>query len=179
MLSALCVLFCFVFSLTSYLAWDRYNLPYFSDVKARAHMWEVTCPRSITWGHISFVSLWEPPSPPPTSCNCQQQSWKIRRLKQLSALQHLHQTKLEKPSIPSHECTIKTMWQKWKLFHHNISQFFLTKAKPPSWIHISQHLMHYASAYSRGPGNCQALVKGLWKCLFCKQMEPRPSTQSL
>lgn len=104
---------------------------------------------------------------------------KYRRLKQLSAPQHLHQTKLKKPSIPSHECTIKTMWQKWKLFHHNISQFFLTKAKPPSWIHISQHLMHYASAYSRGPGNCQSLVKGLWKCLFCKQMEPRPSTWAL
>jgi hypothetical protein len=104
---------------------------------------------------------------------------KYRHLKQLSARQHLHQTKLKKPSIPSHECTIKTMWQKWKLFHHNISQFFLTKAKPPSWIHIPQNLMHYASAYSRGPGNCQSLVKGLWKCLFCKQMEPRPSTWAL
>lgn len=131
----------------------------------------------ITWGHTSFVSTGEPPSL--LHVIVSNKVGKYRRLKQLSAPQHLHQTKLKKPSIPSHECTIKTMWQKWKLFHHNISQFFLTKAKPPSWIHISQHLMHYASAYSRGPGNCQSLVKDLWKCLFCKQTEPRPSTWAL
>lgn len=132
----------------------------------------------ITWGRASFVSTGEPPSLLRVIVSNKVGKYR-RRLKQLSAPQHLHQTKLKKPSIPSHECTIKTMWQKWKLFHHNISQFFLTKAKPPSWIHISQHLMHYASAYSRGPGNCQSLVKDLWKCLFWKQMEPRPSTWAL
>lgn len=83
--------------------------------------------------------------------------------------------KILKPSIPRHEWAIKTMCQKWKLFHHNFSQFFLTKAKQVSWIHISYNLIHYASGHSGSVGNYLSLVRAFESARLVNKPSPRSS----
>lgn len=84
--------------------------------------------------------------------------------------------KILNPSIPSHEWTTKTMCQKWKLFHHNFSQFFLTKAKQVSWIHIFYNLIHYVSGWSRSVGNYLSLVRAFENAERVTKPNPSSST---
>lgn len=83
--------------------------------------------------------------------------------------------KILKPSIPRHEWAMKTMCQKWKLFHHNFSQFFLTKAKQVSWIHISYNLIHYVSGHSGSAGNYLSLRRAFESAQLVNNPSPRSS----
>lgn len=83
--------------------------------------------------------------------------------------------KILKPSIPRHEWAIKTMCQKWKLFHHNFSQFFLTKAKQVSWIHISYNLIHYGSGPGGSAGNYLSLRRAFESALLVNNPSPSSS----